>query len=67
MSEVKHVMKSEVRLQTERFIQSALCRLHGASIFSDVDQEHDVGQYLIEYLKCDNNTKILLHSTPHCR
>jgi hypothetical protein len=23
-------------------------------VFFDVDQEHDVGQYLTEYLKCDN-------------
>ena len=45
------------RLQTERFIQSPLCSLHVVSFFCDVDQEHDVGQYLIEYLKCDYNIK----------
>jgi len=55
------------RLQTDRFIQSRLCSLHLAIFFCDFDQKHDVGQYLTEYLKCDNticfitlNTALLL-------
>jgi hypothetical protein len=42
------------RLTIESFIQSPLCNLHVVTFFFDVDQEHVVGQYLIEYLKCDN-------------